>query len=154
MFKLVLSLLMVLSFLIIVQSSPMMLSLIMLMNSVLIAFLMSITYSVWFSYVFFLVYVGGLLVLLIYIVMISSNVKLMFGFKGFYWWVSMVFILLMMVFSVVVELKVSSFNSVSESLINFPPIMLMYLGVLLLIMFLGISNIVFIGGGSLKIGVN
>nr|YP_002726377.1 NADH dehydrogenase subunit 6 [Siphonaria pectinata]AAR21548.1 NADH dehydrogenase subunit 6 [Siphonaria pectinata] len=35
--------------------------------------LMSLTSSVWFSYVLFLVYIGGLLVMFIYVCLVSSN---------------------------------------------------------------------------------
>nr|UBU97369.1 NADH dehydrogenase subunit 6 [Asteronotus hepaticus] len=56
--------------------------------SLLIVSMMSLFSSFWFSYVLFLVYVGGLLVMFIYICLVSSNYPFKFGIS------SLVFILL------------------------------------------------------------
>nr|AUJ21243.1 NADH dehydrogenase subunit 6 [Hypselodoris bullocki] len=51
-------------------------------TSVLFVSMISFFFSFWFSYVLFLVYVGGLLVLFIYICLVSSNYPFKFSING------------------------------------------------------------------------
>nr|YP_010273939.1 NADH dehydrogenase subunit 6 [Bulinus truncatus]QYJ56642.1 NADH dehydrogenase subunit 6 [Bulinus truncatus] len=55
--------------------TPISLGIILFLTSVFMVFLMSITLSSWYSYILFLVYVGGLLVLFMYMCIMGSNVK-------------------------------------------------------------------------------
>nr|YP_010994944.1 NADH dehydrogenase subunit 6 [Polypylis sp. TS-2018]WOZ13952.1 NADH dehydrogenase subunit 6 [Polypylis sp. TS-2018] len=59
-----------------VYSSPVFYSLMMFFASVYIIFFMSVFLSGWYSYLLFLVYIGGLLVLFMYVCFMSSNDKL------------------------------------------------------------------------------
>nr|YP_010930443.1 NADH dehydrogenase subunit 6 [Chromodoris lochi]WKL06542.1 NADH dehydrogenase subunit 6 [Chromodoris lochi] len=51
--------------------------------SLFLVSMMSLYSSFWFSYVLFLVYVGGLLVMFIYICLVSSNYPFKFSVNGF-----------------------------------------------------------------------
>nr|YP_010983242.1 NADH dehydrogenase subunit 6 [Hypselodoris whitei]WOK01424.1 NADH dehydrogenase subunit 6 [Hypselodoris whitei] len=63
--------------------------------SVLFVSFISLFSSFWFSYVLFLVYVGGLLVLFIYICLISSNYPFKFSINGLVFGLSISFLLSM-----------------------------------------------------------
>nr|AWK49508.1 NADH dehydrogenase subunit 6 [Biomphalaria glabrata] len=62
-----------------ISSSPVSLGISLFFTSVFVVLIMSIFFNVWYSYILFLVYIGGLLVLFIYMCMMSTNEK--FHFK-------------------------------------------------------------------------
>nr|YP_009498371.1 NADH dehydrogenase subunit 6 [Biomphalaria choanomphala]AWK49482.1 NADH dehydrogenase subunit 6 [Biomphalaria choanomphala] len=62
-----------------ISSSPVSLGISLFFTSVFVVMLMSIFFNMWYSYILFLVYIGGLLVLFIYMCMMSTNEK--FHFK-------------------------------------------------------------------------
>nr|YP_001648725.1 NADH dehydrogenase subunit 6 [Biomphalaria tenagophila]ABO14145.1 NADH dehydrogenase subunit 6 [Biomphalaria tenagophila] len=62
-----------------ISSSPVSLGISLFFTSVFVVLVMSIFFNMWYSYIMFLVYIGGLLVLFIYMCMMSSNEK--FHFK-------------------------------------------------------------------------
>nr|YP_009462889.1 NADH dehydrogenase subunit 6 [Biomphalaria straminea]AUW35087.1 NADH dehydrogenase subunit 6 [Biomphalaria straminea] len=62
-----------------ISSSPVSLGISLFFTSVFVVMIMSIFFNMWYSYILFLVYIGGLLVLFIYMCMMSSNEK--FHFK-------------------------------------------------------------------------
>nr|QNV11927.1 NADH dehydrogenase subunit 6 [Planorbarius corneus] len=66
-----------------VFSSPVVLGMLLFFTSVFVVFVMSVFLSSWYSYILFLVYVGGLLVLFIYMCMMSSNEKFFKSFPNF-----------------------------------------------------------------------
>nr|YP_010273952.1 NADH dehydrogenase subunit 6 [Bulinus nasutus]QYJ56655.1 NADH dehydrogenase subunit 6 [Bulinus nasutus] len=74
--------------------TPIPLGIVLFFTSVFVVFLMSILLSSWYGYILFLVYVGGLLVLFMYMCIMSSNMSF---FSSYYF---MVLPLLMMVYLV------------------------------------------------------
>nr|YP_009498345.1 NADH dehydrogenase subunit 6 [Biomphalaria pfeifferi]AWK49456.1 NADH dehydrogenase subunit 6 [Biomphalaria pfeifferi] len=62
-----------------ISSSPVSLGISLFFTSVFVVLIMSVFFNMWYSYILFLVYIGGLLVLFIYMCMMSTNEK--FHFK-------------------------------------------------------------------------
>nr|QLY89840.1 NADH dehydrogenase subunit 6 [Bathyomphalus contortus] len=56
-----------------IYSSPVFYSVLLFFSSVYVVFFLSVYLSSWYSYMLFLVYVGGLLVLFMYLCLMSSN---------------------------------------------------------------------------------
>nr|QLY89852.1 NADH dehydrogenase subunit 6 [Gyraulus laevis] len=56
-----------------IYSSPVYFSVLLFFSSVFVVFFLSVYLSSWYSYMLFLVYVGGLLVLFMYLCLMSSN---------------------------------------------------------------------------------
>nr|YP_010574719.1 NADH dehydrogenase subunit 6 [Triopha modesta]UZI00290.1 NADH dehydrogenase subunit 6 [Triopha modesta] len=122
--------------------------------SLAVVSVISLFSSFWFSYVLFLVYVGGLLVMFIYICLVSSNYPFKFSVNGF----------ICMIFgSCVISLKsdspfIPSFLGFSnwssgESLLDPSNISIfLFLAVLLLIMLLVVVRIS--GAGCFTVGNN
>lgn len=100
----------------------------------------------------FLVYIGGLLVLLIYIIMVSRNFSLA---KVTIWPILVVVI----PFSIILIINIPLLGRLSTKLIAgrgslvFWPRRLSLLGALLLYVFLRVCNTIIIGGRSLDFGV-
>nr|UYI30950.1 NADH dehydrogenase subunit 6 [Ceratosoma sp. HG0001] len=61
--------------------------------SLFLVSMISLFSSFWFSYILFLVYVGGLLVLFIYICLVSSNYPFKFSFHGLVFGFTLAFLL-------------------------------------------------------------
>lgn len=62
-----------------ISSSPVSLGISLFFTRVFVVIIIRIFFNIWYSYILFLVYIGGLLVLFIYMCIISSNEK--FHFK-------------------------------------------------------------------------
>nr|AYW52256.1 NADH dehydrogenase subunit 6 [Cleridae sp. 1 ACP-2013] len=78
--KFILILLMFSSFSILFLSHPMSLGMILLIQTILTSLIISLlNFNFWFSYILFLVMVGGMLVLFIYMTSIASNEKFLFS---------------------------------------------------------------------------
>nr|AIT76120.1 NADH dehydrogenase subunit 6 [Lissachatina fulica] len=63
--------------------SPLVIMISLVILSILMSVISGCAFSYWFGLILFLVYVGGLLVLFMYITMISSNYKLTYGLNSF-----------------------------------------------------------------------
>lgn len=74
-----------LSFIFILFSHPVTLGITLLIQTVIVTILTLIIFSnSWFSYIIFLILIGGLLILFIYITRIASNEKFKFNLNVFY----------------------------------------------------------------------
>nr|YP_010429283.1 NADH dehydrogenase subunit 6 [Polycera hedgpethi]USQ67462.1 NADH dehydrogenase subunit 6 [Polycera hedgpethi] len=63
--------------------NPISMAAMVVLISLIVVSMISLFSSFWFSYVLFLVYVGGLLVMFIYICLVSSNYPFKFSVNGF-----------------------------------------------------------------------
>uniref|UniRef100_UPI0030E36650 NADH dehydrogenase subunit 6 n=1 Tax=Ocypode rotundata TaxID=1844313 RepID=UPI0030E36650 len=99
MLFLTLPLLLSLSILFTQLSHPLALGLTLLVQTTLISITVGVsTYSFWFSYILFLVFLGGMLVLFIYVASIASNEAFMFSIPYFIFIMSMIFFSLFILF--------------------------------------------------------
>nr|YP_009158069.1 NADH dehydrogenase subunit 6 [Dolicheulota formosensis]AKJ85736.1 NADH dehydrogenase subunit 6 [Dolicheulota formosensis] len=100
-------------------------------------------------YLIFLVYIGGLLVLLIYMVMISSNMvspsSKSFLYTG-------LFSLSLMVLSLITDENKSTSNPISSFDLPFDSSLVVVMGLLLFYLFLYLCSVVSVGGRSMNIG--
>nr|YP_010034222.1 NADH dehydrogenase subunit 6 [Monochamus sparsutus]QOW83761.1 NADH dehydrogenase subunit 6 [Monochamus sparsutus] len=73
---------MILSLTFLFLSHPLSLGMILLMQTILIALITGLSnYNFWFSYIIFLVMIGGMLILFIYMTSVASNEKFKFSYK-------------------------------------------------------------------------
>nr|YP_009747696.1 NADH dehydrogenase subunit 6 [Ocypode stimpsoni]QII89376.1 NADH dehydrogenase subunit 6 [Ocypode stimpsoni] len=90
-------------------SHPLALGLTLLIQTTLISITVGIsTYSFWFSYILFLVFLGGMLVLFIYVASIASNESFMFSVPYF-------LLILFMIFSSLLALFIDPLTMLSNS---------------------------------------
>nr|QNG56207.1 NADH dehydrogenase subunit 6 [Pediacus taiwanensis] len=82
MFQNLILLLMILSFLFLFMNHPIAMGSILLIQTFLITLITGImTFNFWYSYIIFLVMIGGMLILFMYITSIASNEKFLFSTK-------------------------------------------------------------------------
>lgn len=105
----------------------------------------------WYAYILFLVYVGGLLVIFIYICIIRSNLQLtgVLSLRG----LSIIIIIISVVGQYVNNHKILTHVEILRG-VNFPLRLLLILGVYLLICFLSVIRIILRGGTSINIEDN
>ena len=113
--------------------------------------LIRVLVSRWYAYMLFLVYIGGLLVIFIYICIISRNytIDLLFNI----WYLAVIFFLLSGNYIIINTRKVILGGYSNLAAYDFPLELLIRLAVLLLATFLAIVQAIFCGGTSLKIEV-
>nr|YP_010952862.1 NADH dehydrogenase subunit 6 [Trapezia bidentata]WMQ53282.1 NADH dehydrogenase subunit 6 [Trapezia bidentata] len=76
-------LILLLSFLFTQLKHPLALGLTLLLQTIMISIMTGTsTYSFWFSYILFLIFLGGMLVLFIYVASLASNESFFFSFKS------------------------------------------------------------------------
>nr|YP_009408798.1 NADH dehydrogenase subunit 6 [Deroceras reticulatum]ASL05733.1 NADH dehydrogenase subunit 6 [Deroceras reticulatum] len=131
--------------------NPMMIGVLLLILSLFMVGQIGYIIGSWYAYILFLVYVGGLLVMFIYICMISSNLQLtgVLSLSG---------LGTMMIIMSVVGQYVNNHKMLTHvemlSGVNFPLSLLLMLGVYLLICFLSVISIILSGGTSINIENN
>nr|UXW90885.1 NADH dehydrogenase subunit 6 [Succineidae gen. n. sp. z RM-2021] len=126
----------------IIGFSLFMLSLVLIKN-------ISMMSVIWFAYIMFIVYIGGLLVLFIYVCMISSNHKfrLSFSFLG----LSIQFFIMGFILWMNLNFSGSILLCSSSTLMDFP-LYLMYINIFfLLIVFFAVIHMIFKKNISFKI---
>nr|UKZ48254.1 NADH dehydrogenase subunit 6 [Punctum randolphii] len=139
------------SFMFTMVGSPMGLVGLLILMSFFMVSLMSVLVSSWYAYMLFLVYVGGLLVMFIYICMISSNYTMELSMNIFY--LTVVVLLLSGNYMLINTSKVMLGGYSNLAAYDFPLELLISLAVLLLATFLAMVQTIFCGGTSLKIEV-
>nr|YP_009695259.1 NADH dehydrogenase subunit 6 [Ryssota otaheitana]QDM39453.1 NADH dehydrogenase subunit 6 [Ryssota otaheitana] len=117
--------------------------------SVMIALKMSSMVSAWYAYMLFLIFVGGLLVMFIYVCMVSSNYQLNMIFN--YWSLAFLMMCVFVFFDYDMNQKMQLFNNESISGTSMPMLILLLLGVYLLLGFLVVLCVIFSGGTILKL---
>nr|QWB85880.1 NADH dehydrogenase subunit 6 [Purpuricenus lituratus] len=97
MFNFIIMLTSILSLLFMFLSHPLSFGLVLLIQTILIALLTGLmNYNFWFSYILFLVMVGGMLVLFMYMTSVASNEKFKFSSKLFIMVISCVILIALM----------------------------------------------------------
>nr|YP_010735483.1 NADH dehydrogenase subunit 6 [Ambigolimax valentianus]WEI33074.1 NADH dehydrogenase subunit 6 [Ambigolimax valentianus] len=130
-------------------SSPMGVGVLLFMLSLLMAVKMGMMISSWYAYMLFLVYVGGLLVMFIYICMISSNYQL--GVSKMKLLLPLTLMNLAILSQYTINQKLVTFSGLSINGMNLPLFLLLMLGVYLLICFIVVINIIFMGGSNIEL---
>nr|AOX15189.1 NADH dehydrogenase subunit 6 [Achatinella sowerbyana] len=113
--------------------------------SMMISILMGIWHSVWYGYILFLLYVGGVLVLFMYTIILNSNMKTKF--------ISVTYMMFLFTLSLVMMLTVKDFSmlqlGVSVGLSNSMMMnmyMFMLMGIVLLLVMLSILHLMISSG--------
>nr|YP_010952823.1 NADH dehydrogenase subunit 6 [Trapezia formosa]WMQ53243.1 NADH dehydrogenase subunit 6 [Trapezia formosa] len=92
-------LILLLSFLFTQLKHPLALGLTLLLQTITISIITGTsTYSFWFSYILFLIFLGGMLVLFIYVASLASNESFFFSFKSFIFYSLLFFFLTFVTF--------------------------------------------------------
>nr|YP_009509588.1 NADH dehydrogenase subunit 6 [Pilumnus vespertilio]AUN45005.1 NADH dehydrogenase subunit 6 [Pilumnus vespertilio] len=100
-------------------SHPLSLGLTLLFQTVVISITSGIyTYSFWFSYILFMIFLGGMLVLFIYVASLASNESFLFSLTTFTFYTFM-FILLTVMLLMLDPIFSSHLSTLSLSSINF-----------------------------------
>nr|YP_010939946.1 NADH dehydrogenase subunit 6 [Rabdotus mooreanus]WLN31332.1 NADH dehydrogenase subunit 6 [Rabdotus mooreanus] len=126
-------------------SNPLSLGLMMLMLSFMVVNSLAFIMFTWYAYILFLIYIGGVMVLVIYMSMLSSN-YLMYKMKSSILSLGAVGSLAFYIQSYLYGpfyLKKSLWMYLSESPLMLSSIMILILGVLLYLVFLGMVQVVF-----------
>nr|ANC96333.1 NADH dehydrogenase subunit 6 [Carychium tridentatum] len=128
--------------------SPISMGGILITISFFLTSLLCMTSSMWYGYILFLVYIGGLLVLFIYVCMVSSNYPLILSQNS----LMMAVIITIVTSSFMQEVGFKKFlgNTGWDNGSYLSLILFLGLVVLLLLAFLAVARII-ISGGSLKI---
>uniref|UniRef100_UPI0030035005 NADH dehydrogenase subunit 6 n=1 Tax=Etisus laevimanus TaxID=1606861 RepID=UPI0030035005 len=112
-----------LSFLFTRLTHPLSLGITLLLQTVFLSLTVGInTYSFWFSYILFMIFLGGMLVLFIYVASLASNEIFYFSLMTFLTYSTMVFLLFLtflfidpLISSTLSSLPTSSVNSLSST---------------------------------------
>nr|YP_010735470.1 NADH dehydrogenase subunit 6 [Deroceras laeve]WEI33061.1 NADH dehydrogenase subunit 6 [Deroceras laeve] len=131
--------------------NPMMIGILLLALSFLMVVQIGFLISSWYAYILFLVYVGGLLVMFIYICMISSNLQLggFFSLSG----LGLTIMILTLAGQFINNQKMLTHLDMLNGM-NFPLSLLLMLGVYLLMCFLSVISIILSGGTTMNIENN
>nr|ALO76737.1 NADH deshydrogenase subunit 6 [Agyrtodes labralis] len=110
-----LTMILMISMMIMFLKHPMSMGLFLLIQTILIALISgTLTYNYWFSYLLFLIMVGGMLVLFIYMTSIASNEKFLFSMK------MTIFLMIMMLLMILVFINTDYFfntmNTINTSI--------------------------------------
>nr|AZN62401.1 NADH dehydrogenase subunit 6 [Achatinella fulgens] len=125
-------------------TAPIILLFLIISCSMMLSILMGLSHSVWYGYILFLLYVGGVLVLFMYTVILSSNMKIKL--------ISITHMMFFIVLSLVIGLMVKDFSmlqlgisvSLSSKMMNMYMFMLM--GIVLLLVMLSILHLMISSG--------
>uniref|UniRef100_UPI0030FEB884 NADH dehydrogenase subunit 6 n=1 Tax=Neopanorpa longiprocessa TaxID=757038 RepID=UPI0030FEB884 len=91
---------------------PLAMGLILLTQTLIICLTMGlISNTYWFSYILFLVFLGGMLVLFIYMTSLASNEMFSMSFKLIFWFFSLMFLLTLIIILLDKNLILSTFSN-------------------------------------------
>nr|YP_009558640.1 NADH dehydrogenase subunit 6 [Partulina redfieldi]AZZ06741.1 NADH dehydrogenase subunit 6 [Partulina redfieldi] len=120
-------------------TAPIVLLFLIISCSMVLSILMGLSHSAWYGYILFLLYVGGVLVLFMYTVILSSNMKIKI--------ISIMRMMFLFMLSLVTSLMVKDFSmlqlgvsiTLSSSMMNMH--MFMFMGIVLLLVMLSILHL-------------
>nr|YP_004935067.1 NADH dehydrogenase subunit 6 [Succinea putris]AEQ93924.1 NADH dehydrogenase subunit 6 [Succinea putris] len=104
--------------------------------------------SVWFAYLMFMVYIGGMLVLFIYICMVTSNYKFLLTFSTLGIFIEFSLLLLILMLNLILPSKF--FLCSSQGMTSFPMFLMYVMIFFLLVIFFSIVHIIFKKNISMK----
>lgn len=128
---------------------PMGVGVLLFILRLLIAVKIGLIIRSWYAYMLFLVYVGGLLVMFIYICIIRRNYQL--GVRKIKLLLPLILINLAILSQYTINQKLVTFSGLRINGMNLPLFLLLILGVYLLICFIVVINIIFIGGSTIEL---
>nr|YP_009255530.1 NADH dehydrogenase subunit 6 [Grimothea gregaria]AND82244.1 NADH dehydrogenase subunit 6 [Grimothea gregaria] len=119
-----LSIITVMSFLFVLMMNPLSMGLVLLFQTIMIATTTGcVANSFWFGYILFLIFLGGMLVLFIYVAAIAANEQFSFNFKLFMMvliFSTLPFMIFMFLDPLMISSKVMMFLSSFSAHLNFP----------------------------------
>nr|ARH53971.1 NADH dehydrogenase subunit 6 [Orsodacne cerasi] len=154
-----LSIMLMLSFMFMFLNHPLSFGMILLLQTMLISLISGLmNYNYWFSYILFLIMVGGMLILFIYMTSIASNEKFKFSIKLSFLYMAMIIFMMMMfmidlyftnfpmmTYDTIMQNSMLSNKFSMNKYMNFPSNMIMYMIIIYLfislIMVVKITNI-------------
>nr|WIL79833.1 NADH dehydrogenase subunit 6 [Clerus klapperichi]WIL79871.1 NADH dehydrogenase subunit 6 [Clerus dealbatus] len=163
--KILLLMSMILSIMLNFLSHPMSLGFILLLQTTITAFIINyLNFNFWFSYILFLVMIGGMLILFIYMTSVASNEK--FSFNNKLMMMLMFFVLMIIImlftdsfmfnnmlnnFETFINNKMVMFNSSLNKYFNYPNLMIYCMTIIyLLITLIAVVKISNINSGPLR----
>nr|YP_009732524.1 NADH dehydrogenase subunit 6 [Arion vulgaris]QHS71048.1 NADH dehydrogenase subunit 6 [Arion vulgaris] len=131
--------------------NPLMVSMALFLLSFLYSIMLSYMYNSWYAMILFLVYIGGLLVLLMYTTLTSSNYTITtVNMNSMGWLIMMSFSFLPYTWIEMPE-ATSAWIQITSQASTMSPMFIVMLGVLLFYMFLMVVFILYTGGKSLQL---
>lgn len=110
----ILIIIIIISFIFLFLNHPLTFGIIILIQTILIRlFTGSLTFNFWFSYILFLIIIGGILILFIYITRIASNEKFKFSYP-------VLFIIFRLILTIIILIFINDyyFNDLNLNIIN------------------------------------
>nr|YP_009479358.1 NADH dehydrogenase subunit 6 [Sabethes chloropterus]AVV61094.1 NADH dehydrogenase subunit 6 [Sabethes chloropterus] len=111
----------IISFIFMQMKHPLAMGLVLFIQTILISMIMGIfTQTFWFSYILFLIFIGGMLILFIYITSLSSNEMFSFSIKlNMLFWMYFIMLLILFMFFDKLLYENFLFNNEMYSLMNY-----------------------------------
>nr|QYK91400.1 NADH dehydrogenase subunit 6 [Haemadipsa tianmushana] len=131
-------------------SSPVMMLLVILFNSLLLSLIIAFNLSSWYAFLMFLIYIGGMLVMFSYFVAISPNQKLKMKLMFFTPTFIMLIMLLYYFNSNYISTNMYSLSNILMMYKNESSICTMFLILLLMLMMLMVSKMMKLSKGPLR----
>nr|ALO76518.1 NADH deshydrogenase subunit 6 [Chrysolagria sp. CHR01] len=144
----------VLSFFFIILNHPISMGMVLLIQTLMVSMLTLIMFkNSWFSYMIFLILVGGMLVLFMYMTSVASNEKFKLNFS-----VSLMIMIVALISFLLLNLKLEFFTNskfdfmltLSKFIQPMSMMILLFLMIYLLVCMIGIVKISFINQGPLR----
>nr|APX39924.1 NADH dehydrogenase subunit 6 [Hydrothassa fairmairei] len=118
MTSLLLILMWLMSIMVMFLNHPLSLGLILLLQTIMISMLIGLmSLNFWYSYILFLIMIGGMLILFIYMTSVASNEKFKFSYKLFLLFIFMMIIMLITIFmdNLYFNLKINSYDVMNQN---------------------------------------
>nr|AXS65026.1 NADH dehydrogenase subunit 6 [Cleroidea sp. 1 KM-2017] len=155
----------ILSLTMIMLSHPLSLGFILLIQTLMASFIINqLNYNYWFSYILFLIMIGGMLILFIYMTSIASNEKFMFSNNLLFLLMMTIFLMMLMLITdnLYFNTQTMNYETINMNLyfnykfsmnkmFNFPNIYIFYLSIIyLLITLIAVVKIANMNMGPLR----
>nr|WKU83970.1 NADH dehydrogenase subunit 6 [Habromyia sp. 'wygodzinskyi'] len=109
------SLTLIFSFIFLQMNHPLSMGLMLLIQTIMVCCITGLmTKSFWFSYILFLIFIGGMLVLFIYMTSLASNEMFSFSMKMFM--ISIISMCILMIIMYFMDKMLSSFNTLNNEM--------------------------------------
>nr|WKU84025.1 NADH dehydrogenase subunit 6 [Nuntianus cubanus] len=111
------TLILMLAFMFLQMNHPLSMGIMLLIQTLMICCISGLlTKSFWFSYILFLIFVGGMLVLFIYVTSLASNEMFSLSMKMLF--LSFIYLFIMMIFMIFMDKMILMFNSLNNEMIS------------------------------------
>nr|YP_010895220.1 NADH dehydrogenase subunit 6 [Ornidia obesa]WJW73759.1 NADH dehydrogenase subunit 6 [Ornidia obesa] len=111
------SITLIFSFIFLQMNHPLSMGLMLLIQTILIALITGLmTKTFWFSYILFLIFVGGMLILFIYVTSLASNEMFSFSMKTMI--IAMMMMMMMILYFIFIDKMNFMYNSMNNEMIS------------------------------------